>query len=203
VEPAAVESQGRALVVQVIREQMERWRDERARDLEAGLATLLDVAAADLAAQLTDLRTAARDLLDIELTVHSDSALLRPSRGFWYDFDPRIGWGMPLSNVARKALPGKAKRARTRLLDEIPGLADRQAGRVRADLQARLRESVRIAVAQLRHQHADTLGRVGAALDDAAAISEAATEEQHRRTADLFTRTAALSGVLARLDAEQ
>jgi len=58
---------------------------------------------------------------------------------------------------------------------------------------------VRTAVAQLRRQHSDTLWRVGLALDDAAAISEAAAEEQQLRRADLAGRIAALGGVLARL----
>ena len=199
VEPVEVECQGRTLVVQVISERVDRWRGDRAERLEAGLAALLEVAAADLAAQLSDLRSAARDLLDLELAVHPGGALLRPGRRFWYDFDPRVGWGTPLSDVARKALPGKAKRARTRLLDEIPQLSDRQVGRARADLQQRLHESVRAAVAHLRSQYDDTLGRVGAALDDAAAISEPASEEQRRRRADLAARTTALSGVYARL----
>jgi GTP-binding protein EngB required for normal cell division len=199
VEPAAVETQGRALVVQVISEHVDRWRDDRARDLEAGLASLLDVAAADLAAQLTDLRAAARDLLDTELAVDPGAALLRPGSEFWYDFDPRIGFGPPVPEVARKAIPGRAKRVRTRLLDEIPHLADRQVGSARADLQQRLHESVRAAVAQLRRQHNDTLGRVSAALDDAAAINQGATEEQQRRRADLTARTTALNGVSARL----
>jgi len=106
---------------------------------------------------------------------------------------------VPLPDVVRKAIPGRAKRARTRLLDEIPRLADRQVGRARADLQQRLHESVLSAVAQLRRQHDDTLGRVSAALDDADAISEAAAEEQQRRKADLTVRTTALRGVLARL----
>jgi hypothetical protein len=145
------------------------------------------------------MRTAARDLLDIELAVNPGTAVLRPSRDFWYDFDPRVGFGLPLPDVARKALPGRARRARTRLLDDIPQLADRQVGRARGDLQQRLQESVRTAVAQLRRQHKDTLGRVSAALDDAAAISEAAAEEQQRRKVDLAARTNALSGVSARL----
>jgi hypothetical protein len=199
VDPAVVETQGRALVVQVISEHVDRWRNDHADHLEAGLASLLDVAAADLAAQLTDLRTAARDLLDIELAVDPGAALLRPGREFWYDFDPRVGFGPPVPEVARKALPGRARRVRTRLLEEVPQLADRQVGRARADLQQRLQESVRTAVAQLRRQHNDTLGRVRAALDDAATISEAAAEEQQRRKADLAARTTALSGVSARL----
>ena len=199
VEPAAVETQGRALVVQLISEQVDRWRDDRTHDLEAGLASLLDVAAADLAAQLTDLRTAARDLLDLELGVNPGTAVLRPGREFWYDFDPRVGFGPPVPEVARKAVPGKAKRARTRMLDEIPQLADRQVGRARADLQQRLQESVRTVVAQLRHQHEDTLGRVGLALDDATAISNTAAKEQQRRRADLAARTTALRGLSARL----
>ena len=151
------------------------------------------------AAQLTDLRTAASELRDIDLAAHSDGGLLRPGRRFWYDFDPRVGFGLPLPDAARKALPGGQNGARTRLLDEIPQLADRQVGRARADLQQRLQESVRTAVAQLRRQHSDTLGRVGLALDDAAAISEAAAEEQQLRRADLAGRIAALGGVLARL----
>lgn len=199
VEPAEVECQGRTLIVQVISERVDRWRGDRAQRLEAGLASLLEVAAADLEAQLSDLRSAARDLLNLELAVHPDGALLRLGRQFWYDFNPRVGWWVPLPDVARKALPGKAKRARARLLDEIPQLSDRQVGRARADLQQRLHESVRAAVAQLRSQYDDTLGRVGAALNDAAAISETAAEEQHRRRADLAARATALSGVYALL----
>ncbi|HYO17233.1 MAG TPA: hypothetical protein VES02_01005 [Dermatophilaceae bacterium] len=120
----------------MISEQVDRWRDDRTHDLEAGLVSFLDVAAADLAAQLTDLRSAARDLLDLELAVDPGAALLRPGPEFWYDFDPRIGFGPPVPEVARKAIPGRSKRVRTRLLDEIPQLADRQVGRARADLQS-------------------------------------------------------------------
>ena len=54
-------------------------------------------------------------------------------------------------------------------------------------------------VAQLRHQHEDTLGRVGLALDDATAISNTAAKEQQRRRADLAARTTALRGLSARL----
>jgi hypothetical protein len=61
------------------------------------------LAAADLAAQLTDLRTAARDLLDPDLAVNPGAALLRPGREFWYDFDPRVGFGLPLPDLARRA----------------------------------------------------------------------------------------------------
>jgi len=198
-DPAVVETQGRAVVTQVISEHLDRWRIDRADQLEAGLASLLDVAASDLAAQLSDLRTAARELLNVKLAVDPGAALLRPSREFWYDFDPRIGWAPPLPAAARKALPGNAKRVRKRLLDEIPQLVDRQVGRARADLQQRLQEGVRTAVAQLHRQHNDTLGRVEAALEAAAAISDTAAEEQQGRRADLTARTMALSGVSARL----
>lgn len=58
---------------------------------------------------------------------------------------------------------------------------------------------MRTAVAQLRRQHNHTLGRVGAALAVAATISQAATEEQQRRIADLTARTTALNEILARL----
>jgi len=198
--PAVVESEGRALVVRTIRERAERWRTERARVLEAGLASIIDMAAADLDAQLADVRAAARDLLDIQLAARARSQLLRPTDRFWYDFDPGVGWELPLSNVARKALPGKAKRARAHVLDEISELVDRQIGRARAELQQRLRDSVRAVVGDLRRQYDDTLGRVSLALDDATAISATATEERQRSRCDLAARAAMLSSVLARLE---
>ena len=107
VEPAVMETQGRALVVRVISKHVDRWRDDRAHHLEVGLASLLAVAAEDLAAELTDLRRAARDLLDVELAVHSGAALLRPSREFWYDFDPLSVWGCRCPRSLAKPCPAR------------------------------------------------------------------------------------------------
>ena len=66
-----------------------------------------------------------------------------------------------------------------------------EVGRARADLKQRLQQS---GVAQLQRQRNDTLGRVSAALDDAAVISDAAVEEQERRRASSSLRSAAPLG---------
>ena len=87
----------------------------------------------------------------------------------------------------------------TRVLDEIPDLADRQVGRARADVQQRLRESIHIVLATLHREHQQTLQRMQTAMADAAALSTATSTEYQSRRDELDARVRALRTVLAEL----
>lgn len=195
----ALEKQGRDLVVTTIREAAEHWRNERAHSLERDLGTLSARAVGDLERQLADLRDAAHELLGAELSTHQVPHPLRPSARFWYDFERGVGVEPPLAGVARALLPRRARRARARVLDEIPELVDRQFGRGRSDLAYRLRESVRDLVAFLRREHEQVLGRMRAALDEAMVLSAGAAEERDRCRTELATRITTVSGILDQL----
>lgn len=201
-DPGALELHGREVVVTTIREAAERWRGEQARALEAELGALTTRAITDLNSRLADLRDAARELLNVELSVQAIPRPLRPSQRFWYDFSRGVGVEPPLADVARALLPGRVKRVRARLLDEVPHLVDRQLGRARSDLAQRLHESVRDVIAQLRTEQDEVLNRIRAALDEAGVLSEQASDERHRRRAELATRITSLSGVVDELREE-
>jgi hypothetical protein len=190
-----IDSDGRELAVRFIRDEVEAWRSTCAQRLETALRRLVDSVAVELDALLAEVRAALHELLDIEVGLQRDEELLQPSRAFWYAFEPGIGWELPFAGVVRHALPGRANRARTRLLGEVDELTDRQVGRARADLQQRLSESVRMLIGSLRAEYESTVGRVAAALDQARAISQSAVEERDRQLDELANRIDRLRGL--------
>lgn len=96
-------------------------------------------------------------------------------------------------------MPGKARRAREHLTREVPELVDRQLGRVRADLQQRLRESTRRLARDLEQQHAGMIDRLLAALGDAARISDTARTDRVAQLAELRDRRETLRQLLAQV----
>jgi hypothetical protein len=195
------EERGRALVVELIRDHVERWRSDQSDLLEAGLATIQQRVTAELDAQITELRDAARELLDVTLTTQPDTQLLQPSQGFWYAFDRPVALEVPLAATVRRLAPGRKHRAAARVLDEIADLTDRQVGRARADLQQRLRESLHLLLATLKREHNTTLRRVQDAMDDVVTLSAASSAEHETRRSELAARVMALRAVLDDLHA--
>lgn len=176
------ETAGRELLVRLTTAAVERWRAQEAERLEKTLGELADRLAASTAEQLRDLRAAAADLLDVRLSGDQPVALAEPHR-FWYDFSPAPVWEPPLAEVARRLAPGQRKRARSRVLHDLPGLVDRQVGRARADLQQRLHDSVRQLAGTLREGLAGTVERLGAATTAARADRAGSQTDraEHRR----------------------
>jgi small GTP-binding protein len=191
-----LEEHGRVLVVDLIRDRVDRWRTEQADVLEASLAGLRERVVADVEAQIAELRQAARDLLDVTLSVQADAQLLRPSQRFWYAFDRPAAVELPLAATVRRLAPGRARRAISRVFDEIPDLADRQAGRARSDLAQRLRDSTHALAAALKTELQDTVGRVHAATAEAVALSMSARSERDARRSELTARMTTLRSVL-------
>lgn len=117
------------MVITLIKDHVDPWRDTQARTLEAGLETICDRVGEDYDAQVAELRGAAHDLLNLTLAIAAQTSPLRPSPGFWYAFDRPVGFEPPLAGMARRLAPRRAHRARARVLAEIGGLVDRQIGR--------------------------------------------------------------------------
>jgi hypothetical protein len=193
------EATARAAVVTRITDGIEHWRTELISTLENELDTIRETGVRELTGQLADLRAAASELLGLDLSVPAVDSALRPSQRFWYSFDPGVGWQLPLTDTLSRAAPGRRRRARRRVLDEIPGLVDRQFGRVRADLAQRFARSVEELIKQLGAQHDEALGRIRLALDEVSRLNTTATTERDERADDLRERRAALTQLLADL----
>jgi len=195
-----LETGARAAVVRLIEDGVEKWRGEMISMLERELDTICLRGLDELDAQLADLRGAASDLLGVQLAVARVESPLRSDPRFRYAFERGVGWELPLAGLVRKLAPGRRKRARQRVLDEVPELVDRQMGRVRSDLAQRFKLSVGEVVKQLGAEHDEILGRVQYALDEVARISDAAGSERDERLTRLGQRGDALRDVLAKLD---
>jgi GTP-binding protein EngB required for normal cell division len=189
----------RADLARHLTEAVSGWRAHQAQILEAGLASLVADINNERSLQIEQLRGAARDSLDLALTSESEAVALVPSRGFWFDFDDGTGWEAPGAGVLRRQGPFAARRARDRAVAAIPDQVDRQVGRARADLQARLDETLRA-----------VRGALGRGLSASLSLLQRSLEEQARRTAEdaagaervraeLSQRLATLDGVIARL----
>jgi small GTP-binding protein len=198
---AQVQRNGRDRLTAAVSEAVEGWRQERARLLEEGLQETDRKLAAELEAELAGVRSAAADLLGLELALPSDGDRLAPDLGFFYVLGERVDQTELLAGAVRRRLPGEFGRrvARQRLLAEIPELVDGQLGRARGDLQYRLAEATRTLTGDVRRRYSGTAERLTAALERAAGIRAAAGEQGERQLASLRLREAALRDVLTEL----
>lgn len=201
-DPVEMERQGRLLLIGTIRDRVEGWRFTQAEVLRTGLADLLADLSRERDAQLRLTREAARDLLEVRLTDTPSAPLVGDDAPFWYSFEPSLGWEAPFTRTARRLAPGRAERARRRVIAEAAGLADRQVGRARAHLQQRLTESVRHMIAAMRAEHEDTLGRLQGAISDSVAEAASTSAEVSTRQRDLTARQEVLRCLLTQLDGE-
>ena len=202
--PARLQHDGRNRLTALVSEAVEGWRREQAHLLEQGLREIDRKLAAGLAAELAAVRSAAADLLGVDLTLPSDGDRLAPGLGFFYTLDEHVDQAELLAGAVRRRLPGELGRrvARQRLLVEIPELVGGQLGRARGDLQYRLAEATRVLLGDVRRRYSATTERLTAALERAAAIRAAAGEQGERQLAGLRAREDALHRVLGELGAE-
>jgi GTP-binding protein EngB required for normal cell division len=200
--PAEMERRGREILVRQAREAVESWRDQQRKQLEAGLAALDSRLTATLAAELAQIRDAAAELLDLDLTVPESDARLVDDPRFFFSFAENAGQTELLAGAVRRRLPGEfgRRRAREHVLRECGELIPRQVGRSRADLQYRLTETTRALVRALDRRYADSVDRLLAVVDAAVADSGQIEAEQTSRRHELQEREQTLSGLLSKLD---
>jgi small GTP-binding protein len=199
--PARVQYDGRDRLTALVSERVEDWRQEQARLLEQGLREIDSRLAAELETELAGVRSAAADLLGVELTLPSEDNRLAPDLGFFYTLGEHVDQAELLAGAVRRRLPGELGRrmARQRLLAEVPELVGGQLGRARGDLQYRLAEATRVLLGDVRRRYSATTERLTAALERAAAIRAATNVAGQGQLADLRVRENALRSVLGEL----
>jgi GTP-binding protein EngB required for normal cell division len=194
---AEIERAGRARLGELAVAAAESWRQERAAQMEAGLARLDERMAADLRAELDAVRDAAAELLGLTLTVPDAETRLAADMRFFYLVAEQAGQTELLAGTIRRHLPGEAARHRAAayLRRETAVLVPRQIGRARADLQYRLAEATRQLVRMVEARYADSTGRLDGALQNAAAVREATASEAAAQDRRLAQRQQALERV--------
>jgi len=199
--PAELQRDGRNRLTVLVSDVVEGWRQEQAQLLEEGLRDIDRRLAAELDAELADVRAAAAALLGVELALPSDGARLAPDLGFFYTLGERVDQAELLAGAVRRRMPGEFGRrvARQRLLAEVPELVGAQVGRARGNLQYRLAEATRSLVRDVRGRYSGTTERLTAALERAAKIRAETQELGARQLAELRERECALRSVLSEL----
>lgn len=198
---AGIERQGRAHLAALVATSAEAWRQEQARRLEDGLRSMDEKLAAELEAELAEVRAAAADLLGLDLALPAPGERLPGDAGFFYTLREHADQAELLAGAVRRRLPSEfgRRRARQRLLAQVAELADSQIGRARGDLQYRLAEATRELVADLGRRYAGSAERLAAALDRAGVIRAAAGQQGERELAGLAGRERRLRAVLSQL----
>lgn len=199
--PASIQRCGREQLTSIVAAEVDAWRQEQAGGLERGLRAVDQKLCGELEAAIATVRSAAADLLGIELMLPLAGDRLAPDTGFFYTLGEHVDQAELLAGSVRRRLPGEYGRrvARQRLLGEVPDLVGSQLGRARGDLQYRLVEATRRLTADVRHRYAETADRLSEALDRAARIRAEAGEPAEQQLAGLAAREQALRAVLALL----
>jgi GTP-binding protein EngB required for normal cell division len=187
--PEDAAAAARAAAVADIVDAVEDWRSRRAALAETELQAMVDRLNAEVGRQLDDLRDAAREHLGVELGGEGDAVTLDAGRGFWYATEPGMGWELPGAELIHRHGPGARGRARSRLLEEVLELADRQVGRARSDLQQRIADTVRAAAAQLRRGHRQVIDQ----------LSTAVARAEHAAAGDAVNSGEQVSNLRARI----
>jgi small GTP-binding protein len=200
-QPAEIERQGRARLAGLVAEAAESWRQAQREILEAGLQRLDRRLADELEAELAAVRTAASELLGVELTLPGPERRLAADQRFFYTLGEHVDQAELLAGAVRRRLPGELGRrlARDHVLGQIAALAGSQIGRARADLQYRLAEATRQLTADVRRRYRDSTDRLAAALESAARSRGQTAAEVEIRHRELSAREQALRAVLAAL----
>ncbi|MBO0834864.1 MAG: hypothetical protein J2P28_05000, partial [Actinobacteria bacterium] len=204
VSSARLERAGRDRLTRMVADAVEAWRQQQADQLEDGLRELDRRLAGELEADLATVRSAAADLLGVDLAPLTPDERLAPDLGFFYNLGEQVDQIELLAGAIRRRLPGEYGRrlARQRLLAEIGDLVDAQLGRARGDLQYRLAEATRRLLADVQRSYADWAHRLAAALDRADRIRAESGEQRDLRLAELGDRALALDAVMGQLAAE-
>jgi small GTP-binding protein len=189
-----IEERGLRHAAELITAQVEPWRAERAERIQRGITDMDTGLSAKLDEALDALRPAARELLDLKLSVPRSEVCLVENPRFFYQFQTGIDASAVVNNALRRTLPGALgrRRAAKHVLDLVGSLAPQQVGRVRGDLQERLAETVRQFDRALAVRYGDYAERLAEALRTAERLSEMGEIEGSALRARLAERETAL-----------
>lgn len=201
-DASALEGSARALISAHVSSAVESWRDDWQSRLGESIARLgrrhqqmLDDASGKL-------RRATEELLGVRLA--TTVTVLPPPQlaGLRYDFDPEVGWNQALVSGVRSRLPGKSGRRRIadHLRSECDRLVDKNVGRARSDLQARLEETERTMSRQVAEAIDRQVRGLRDAQDRALNVSRRSWTDNMRARERIEQQTSGLAKVLADLD---
>lgn len=154
----------------VAAEQIERvvddWRTRRARESDQALQELVREASEQVDGQVTAAGAVAAELFGLGLELTRLPDVLSRSARFWYAFGDDPGQTQALAGAVRRKLPGSLGRRRTQryVRQRTVELLAQQAGRARADLDQRLRETRRMLLTGLEQRFDDGAGHIADAL---------------------------------------
>jgi GTP-binding protein EngB required for normal cell division len=200
--PGEIERRGRERLSALAVAAAHAWRQRQTEAIEQGLARVDARLAADLKTELDVLRESAAELLDLDLAVPEPEGRLAESGRFFFATGEDIGQTELLAGAVRRRLPGEFGRqtVREQLRREAPGLAERQVGRARGDLQYRLAEATRALVRVVQQRYSDGTDRIQSALQAAADLREVSAAEAAAKGRALAEREAVLRHALGLLD---
>lgn len=199
-------------VEESVREAFESFRHAEAERVDRAWRSLAEEFRAEAQRRAQDVRAAAAELFAVPLPDAAVPTVSAQEEGFFYLFIPATTFNEPFVRLLERLLPGRLARRRALAwaTDLLVREFDKHAGRVRADLVARLDAARRDFEAAMRREIDETAAAVLTAADRAAAVRDAADVERTRwsaraaaaaaaaeRVADLARRTggwAALEG---------
>jgi GTP-binding protein EngB required for normal cell division len=188
--PTDIERKGRERLVALAAEVAGRWREDRTKELERGLAEVDARLAEDLRAKLDVLRQSASELLNLDLAVPDPGGRLTHDPRFFFSTGEDVGQTELFAGMIRRSLPGELgrRRARDHVRQAAADLVSSQIGRARADLQYRLAEATRKLVRVVEQRYADGTERMSSGLRAAAELRQASDDEAARKLKHLDER---------------
>jgi hypothetical protein len=201
-QPDAIDCQGRERLVALTRETVGAWREQRAAEIEIGLARVDARLAADLWSGLDVLSRSAAELLGLDLSVPELGARLTGEQRLFRTVAGETGQTEPPASVVQRRLPrgpGR-RRVRERLRREAPALVAAELGKVRAELGERLAGATRTLAQVTEQRYTDGAERMEAGLQAAANLRESSAADARRTEEELARREVALRHALGLLD---
>lgn len=186
---------GRRLVSERTTPAVGAWRRAQHTAFEVRLGVLRRLVDDQVADQLARMSSDALELLGVRLDHEPPEFALAPPPPLVLDYEPGARWEGPTASLLGEHTPGAVRRARRRLLEDLPGLVDRQVGRTRAELQRQLAEAVRLLRSRLRTEHRDRLDELVTVLAAARTAASVTVEVAAGRRTALDGRLAALAEV--------
>lgn len=173
-----LEEKSRTAARDSIRTAVDRWRDASEERLQTELEQIATRTLADTRAHVREVSDALSAVLHVETHVDVSASFLPPRHQFRYDFSPAPTWDPPLPGLTRRLMPSAARRRR--LLQDLgrsaAQLADRQVGRARVELQARLDAGITALERELDRTLAATVDQMQSAV--IRAIRDASDQER-------------------------
>ena len=175
----------RRVADQLIRDRVEQWRQRQSERLTGSLQELAHGVEEDLHGQALAAQAAVRSVLDVELMPPPQPEPLHADLAFRYDFSRPVGWQAPMEDTLTawasrtRSRAAQVERAQRRLADEVASMVDRQVGRARSDLQARLVDAHRHFRRQVQTYLDETVSRFGAAVTSASVRQDSTRAADH------------------------